>query len=149
MVHLKDAQGLCPGRLPAGKGIVARSQEDVLPGADGRGPLQRRFGKGSAAQGRGGELAVHHMGQSLLRRSLKVRREKGDALHQISGHLPVLLIRQEPPCQAVVKDLDAIGLRVVCPGKQAHARCHACVVHFNHLAMVYIPAANGIQALKK
>ena len=91
------------------------------------------FGEGGAAQGRRGELPVHHMAQGFFRRAMEVRREKGDALCQIPGDLPVFFICQQLFRQRIVKYFCFAGLRMVGPGKQAHPRRHACVVHFNHL----------------
>ena len=133
MVHLKDAEAFCPIGLAAGEGVIARTQNNVLPSADGRRPFQRLFGEGGAAQGRRGELPVHHMAQGFFRRAMEVRREKGDALCQIPGDLPVFFICQQLFRQRIVKYFCFAGLRMVGPGKQAHPRRHACVVHFNHL----------------
>ena len=76
-----------PFRLPQGKAVIARPQDQVLPGAACGGLLQRLLSKGCTGQGQRPQLGVDDMGQGFLLRAGKIRREKADARRHLPGDL--------------------------------------------------------------
>ena len=138
-----------PFRLPQGKAVIARPQDQVLPGAACGGLLQRLLSKGCTGQGQRPQLGVDDMGQGFLLRAGKIRREKADARR----HCPAIC-KKSSPSRALARGSSKTG-RGLC--SRCHARAKALtfavmLVSFlplffimHHLAILFTPLSAEMQ----